>query len=100
MKFIVLRLLLRQWPPPRQTKGNSDQVPSTHRVRLRRNMKLRKRKNPHEPRTSKEGRFTPAVTLLICWDHSGGKPPFLTCPLLEKYYCNLDLLFRVSLKRR
>ena len=21
----------------------------------------------------------PPVTRLICWDHSGGKPPFLTC---------------------
>jgi hypothetical protein len=30
----------------------------------------------------------------------GALQPFLTCSLLEKCYCNPDLLFRVSLKRR
>ena len=39
----------------------------------------------YENRTSEEGRFTPARCPSDWSGNSGGKPPFLTCSVLETY---------------
>ena len=90
----------------RQTKGNSDQVSwkRSSALGFRPPFQTHSKKKIWiattflKQRTSKEGRFTPAVIPTNQVGDSGGKLPFLTCSLLEKCCCNPDLLFRMSLK--